>query len=98
MPHISIQTLYFGWVCIAKKEEFKPGDLAVYIEIDSKCPESDERFAYSSNTIILNTGLKCGFFVITPSSWSFTNSAFINYVDKDYPPTGHINKDYVQVD
>lgn len=22
----------------------------------------------------------------------------INYVDKDYPPTGHINKDYVQVD
>lgn len=21
-----------------------------------------------------------------------------NYVDKDYPPTGHINKDYVQVD
>ena len=35
-----------GWVCIAKKEEFKPGDLAVYIEIDSKCPESDERFAF----------------------------------------------------
>lgn len=22
----------------------------------------------------------------------------INYVDKDYPPTGHVNKDYVQVD
>lgn len=22
----------------------------------------------------------------------------INYVDKDYPPTGHINKEYVQVD
>lgn len=35
-----------GWICIAKKEEFKPGDLAVYIEIDSKCPESDERFAF----------------------------------------------------
>lgn len=35
-----------GWVCIAKKEEFKPGDLVVYIEIDSKCPESDERFAF----------------------------------------------------
>lgn len=35
-----------GWVCIAKKEEFKPGDLTVYIEIDSKCPESDERFAF----------------------------------------------------
>lgn len=35
-----------GWVCVAKKEEFKQGDLAVYIEIDSKCPESDERFAF----------------------------------------------------
>ncbi len=22
----------------------------------------------------------------------------INYVDKDYSPTGHINKDYIQVD
>ena len=31
-----------------KKKEFKPGDLAVYIEIDSKCPESDERFTFSS--------------------------------------------------
>lgn len=35
-----------GWVCIAKKNEFKQGDLAVYIEIDSKCPEKDERFAF----------------------------------------------------
>ncbi|MBR1854371.1 MAG: hypothetical protein IJ794_14735 [Lachnospiraceae bacterium] len=35
-----------GWVCIAKKEEFKQGDMAVYIEIDSKCPAADERFAF----------------------------------------------------
>ena len=35
-----------GWACIAKKEEFKAGDLAVYIEIDSKCPATDERFAF----------------------------------------------------
>lgn len=35
-----------GWVCIAKKQEFKEGDLAVYIEIDSKCPKEDERFAF----------------------------------------------------
>lgn len=35
-----------GWVCIAKKCEFKVGDKAVYIEIDSKCPDSDERFAF----------------------------------------------------
>ena len=35
-----------GWVCIAKKGEFTEGDLAVYIEIDSKCPAEDERFAF----------------------------------------------------
>lgn len=35
-----------GWVCVAKKGEFQPGDLAVYIEIDSKCPADDERFAF----------------------------------------------------
>ena len=35
-----------GWVCIVKKQEFKKGDLAVYIEIDSKCPDTDERFAF----------------------------------------------------
>lgn len=35
-----------GWVCIAQIGEFQPGDLAVYIEIDSKCPENDERFKF----------------------------------------------------
>lgn len=35
-----------GWCCIAKKQEFKAGDLAVYIEIDSKCPSTDDRFSF----------------------------------------------------
>ena len=35
-----------GWVLIAKIGEFNAGDLAVYIEIDSKVPENDERFAF----------------------------------------------------
>lgn len=35
-----------GWVLIAKIGEFQPGDLAVYIEIDSKVPENDDRFAF----------------------------------------------------
>lgn len=30
-----------GWVCIAKKGEFKPEDICVYFEIDSKLPEAD---------------------------------------------------------
>lgn len=28
-----------GWECVIKKDEFKPGDLVVYIEIDSKLPD-----------------------------------------------------------
>ena len=30
-----------GWTCIAKKGEFKEGDLAIYFEIDSKLPEKE---------------------------------------------------------
>lgn len=30
-----------GWTCVAKKNEFKAGDLAVYFEIDSKLPEKE---------------------------------------------------------
>ena len=30
-----------GWTCIARKGEFKAGDLAVYFEIDSKLPVAD---------------------------------------------------------
>ena len=31
-----------GWECVAKKGEFKEGDLCVYIEIDSKLPAHKE--------------------------------------------------------
>ena len=34
-----------GWKVIVKKEEFKPGDVAVFFEIDSKLPE-EERYAF----------------------------------------------------
>ena len=30
-----------GWVCIAKKGEFKPDDICTYFEIDSKLPETE---------------------------------------------------------
>lgn len=53
-----------GWVCIAKKDEFKPGDVAVYIEIDSKCPESDERFAFLAKRKFKIKTLKLGKFGI----------------------------------
>ena len=31
-----------GWKIMTRKETFKPGDMAVYFEIDSKVPESEE--------------------------------------------------------
>lgn len=31
-----------GWSVIVKKEEFKTGDLCVYVEIDSVLPEKEE--------------------------------------------------------
>lgn len=37
-----------GWALIAKKGEFNVGDKCVYIEIDSKVPESDKRFEFLS--------------------------------------------------
>lgn len=36
-----------GWWCIvSKSDNFKPGDMCVYFEVDSKVPANDERFAF----------------------------------------------------
>ena len=35
-----------GWQCIVKKDEFRVGDLAVYIEIDSILPKDNPDFAF----------------------------------------------------
>ena len=36
-----------GWWCIvSKSDNFKPGDLCVYFEVDSKVPANDDRFAF----------------------------------------------------
>ena len=35
-----------GWRVMVRKDAFKPGDLAVYFEIDSLAPADDERFAF----------------------------------------------------
>lgn len=48
-----------GWTCIARKQEFQPGDLAVFFEIDSKLPaESWSEFLapreYKVKTMKLN--------------------------------------------
>lgn len=35
-----------GWQVVVKKDEFKTGDLAVYIEIDSRVPSDNQEFAF----------------------------------------------------
>lgn len=35
-----------GWQCVAKKEEFKIGDLCVYFEVDSFLPVNDTRYEF----------------------------------------------------
>ena len=41
-----------GWVCVAKKGEFKVGDKGIYFEIDSFLPGVDERFQFLANQFI----------------------------------------------
>ncbi len=45
-----------GWRCVAKKGEFKVGDLCVYFEIDSFLP-MDERFAFLGSTSLKHNEL-----------------------------------------
>ena len=71
-----------GWVCIAKKEEFKPGDLAVYIEIDSKCPESDERFAFLATKHYKVKTMKLGKFKVISQGLALPISLFPELSDK----------------
>lgn len=71
-----------GWVCIAKKEEFKPGDLAVYIEIDSKCPESDERFAFLASKHYKVKTMKLGKFKVISQGLALPISLFPELSDK----------------
>ena len=35
-----------GWQCVAKKGEFKAGDVCVYFEVDAYLPINDERFEF----------------------------------------------------
>lgn len=35
-----------GWKVVTKKDEFKVGDLCIYVEVDSKVPEDNEEFKF----------------------------------------------------
>lgn len=65
-----------GWVCVAKKGEFQTGDLAVYIEIDSKCPEDDERFEFLANKKYKVKTMKLGKFKVISQGLALPLSLF----------------------
>ena len=65
-----------GWVCVAKKGEFQTGDLAVYIEIDSKCPENDERFEFLANKKYKVKTMKLGKFKVISQGLALQLSLF----------------------
>lgn len=71
-----------GWVCIAKKGEFNVGDMAVYIEIDSKCPETDERFAFLTNKKFKVKTMKLGKFKVISQGLALPLSLFPELQDK----------------
>ena len=71
-----------GWVCIAKKGEFNVGDMAVYIEIDSKCPETDERFAFLVNKKFKVKTMKLGKFKVISQGLALPLSLFPELQDK----------------
>lgn len=65
-----------GWVCVAKKGEFQTGDLAVYIEIDSRCPENDERFEFLANKKYKVKTMKLGKFKVISQGLALPLSLF----------------------
>ena len=71
-----------GWVCIAKIGEFKVGDTAVYIEIDSKCPETDERFAFLASKKYKVKTMKLGKFKVISQGLALPISLFPELSDK----------------
>lgn len=71
-----------GWVCIAKKGEFNVGDMAVYIEIDSKCPETDERFSFLANKKFKVKTMKLGKFKVISQGLALPLSLFPELQDK----------------
>ena len=71
-----------GWICIAKKDEFKVGDMAVYIEIDSKCPEDDERFEFLASNHYKVKTMKLGKFNVISQGLALPITLFPEFIDQ----------------
>ena len=70
-----------GWKVIVKKEEFKPGDLAVFFEIDSKLPE-EERYEFMERKHYAVKSMKLGKFGVISQGLLMPMNCFPE-LDKD---------------
>lgn len=64
-----------GWTCVAKKGEFKEGDLCVYFEIDSKLPEASWSEFMAAKKYKVKT-MKLGKFKVVSQGLALPGSAF----------------------
>lgn len=90
-----------GWNLIAKKGEFKYGDLCVYIEIDSKVDETNENFAFLENKKykvksmkmrgVISQGLALPVSILKGKNYKLgqdvTSELKITKIEDDYKPT-----------
>lgn len=72
-----------GWNLIAMKDEFKEGDKCVYIEIDSKVPEDDIRFAFLSKRKYKIKTIKFNKFNVISQGIALPLSSFPELADKN---------------
>jgi hypothetical protein len=71
-----------GWICIAKIGEFKTGDTAVYIEIDSRCPENDRRFEFLASKHYKVKTMRLGKFKVISQGLALPITMFPELIDK----------------
>ena len=70
------QVYVLGWNIIVKKGEFKEGDKCVYIEIDSRVPDTDPRFEFLSKKGYKIKTMKLGKFGVISQGIIFPISDF----------------------
>ena len=70
------QVYVLGWNIIVKKGEFKEGDRCVYIEIDSRVPDTDPRFEFLSKKGYKIKTMKLGKFGVISQGIIFPVSDF----------------------
>ncbi len=79
-----------GWTCIAKKGEFKPNDLCIYFEIDSKLPIADWSAFMEKKKYKVKT-MKLGKFNVISQGLALPYDAFDDNIKAKLPSTTNVD-------